>query len=519
MRSTADKLKSAVALQQNGHLQQAGLLYLEVLEVEPENFDANHLLGVVASQTGDLQAAYDLIEHALAIDPGAALAHFNFGVVLQALKRPEEAVHSYQEAFRLAPSLARALAHLGGALQNMGRFEESIGYCERALEIDPHDFSALNNLGYALISLKRHEEGLLCIESALAVQPDSVVTLFNQGNALQYLNRLDQALASYRRALELDPNNADVNFSEGVCRLLLGDFVRGWPKYQWRWKKEGQTRQSFGQAQWTGEQAIAGKTLLLYAEQGYGDTICFARYARVLKDMGAKVILRVPPALTLLLAGLDGADQVSEDGQPLPAFDYQCSLMDVPGVVGTTLATIPSPAPYLACAPERAAAWAPRLRTHAGPRVGLVWAGNPKHENDKLRSVSLIDFIGLVSERCQFVSLQKNLSPLERIILQRHPEVQLYGDDMNDFADTAALIANLDLVITVDTSVAHLAGAMGKPVWILLPFAPDWRWMLEREYSPWYLSALLFRQPSIGDWRTVLAKVSTRLAQFIDDRS
>jgi Tfp pilus assembly protein PilF len=510
------KLQRAIAAHQQGDLQQAGVLYLEILEVEPNHFDALHLLGVYALQSGDPQAACDLIGRAVEVEPNEALAYSNLGVALQRLKRFDDALRSYQNALRIDPQHLTALNNCGSTLQEMRRFGEAVAFFERALRVKPDYAEALNNLGHSLIELKRPDEALIVLDRALELNQAYVTALFNRANALQYLNRPEEAILSYRRALLIDPGHVDANFNDGVCRLLNGDFENGFRQYEWRWRKDAYLplREEFGTHLWLGAPDLQGKTILVHSEQGLGDTIQFCRYVKLLAGLGAQVILRVQPALTSLLAGLPGAHQVLATGATLPAFDYHCPLPSLPLAFQTRLDTVPAEDAYLAADPARAAAWQAKLGPKTRPRIGLAWAGSAGHDNDAARSIPLLRMMQIVGGNAQFVSLQKELGALDRLLLERQSAILHFADDQNDFAETAALIANLDLVVTVDTSVAHLAAALGKPVWILLPWAPDWRWMLERADSPWYPSATLVRQPKAGDWDSVLARVAAQIAQL-----
>ncbi|HEV7815167.1 MAG TPA: tetratricopeptide repeat-containing glycosyltransferase family protein [Janthinobacterium sp.] len=513
--SAADTLQRAIALHQQGDIRQAGALYLEVLAAEPDNFDALHLLGVYAQQTGDNQAACDLIARALSIDPGSAIAHTNLGIVLERMKRYDDALAAHQKALDLAPDTQAALNNYGATLLKLRRPAEAAAYFERALHLDPAYAEAMGNLGNSYIDMRRYEEALLCLDQALALNPVFIAAHFNRGNALHHLNRIDEALTAYRRTLELDPGHVDAHFNQGLCLLLNGDFERGWPEYEWRWRKEAyQTRQDLGRPPWLGQEPLAGKTILVHSEQGFGDSIQFCRYAILLAQQGARVILRVQPALTSLLAGLPGVHSVIADDAPLPGFDCHCPLMSLPLAFQTTLASVPAWPAYLSPVQDDGV-WAARLGASGKPRIGLVWAGSPGHDNDAFRSIPLLRLLELVSDRARFVSLQKELRAVDRILLQKTGRIAHFADAQRNFSDTAALVAQMDLVVTVDTSVAHLAAAMGKPTWILLPFAPDWRWMLERGDSPWYPMARLFRQPRSGDWDSVIAAVGREMAAFL----
>ncbi|MES2740733.1 MAG: tetratricopeptide repeat protein [Pseudomonadota bacterium] len=514
-------LRRAIELHQQGALQQAAALYLDILAIEPDHFDALHLLGVYALQADDAAAGFDLIARAIEIDPRQALAHVNLGVTLQKLGRRDDAITSYQRALALEPEHLTALNNCANTLLDMQRYDDAIAYFERALRIDPAYPEALNNLGYTLIETGRHTEALVCLARALEVNPDYVAAHFNRANALQYLNQLEAAQQSYGAVLQREPTHVDANFNEGVCRLLAGDYQAGLPKYEWRWRKEGyrQLLQGFTQPLWQGLEALHGRTILLHSEQGSGDTIQFCRYAPALAALGAKVLLRVQPALVSLLSGLDGVHRVIGDNEPLPAYDMHCPIMSLPARFLSRPDTLPAPA-RLTPDPARVRAWGKRLGEHGGGagagRIGVCWSGNPEHDNDTRRSIRLIQFQRLLAGPGHFVSLQKDVRAVDRLLLERDADTGFarlarFEAELTDFAETAALIANLDLIVTVDTAVAHLAASMEKPVWLLLPFAPDWRWMRERADSVWYATMRLWRQPSPGDWDSVLNAVAERL--------
>lgn len=526
----ATTLQRAIALHQQGELRQAGALYLEVLETEPDNFDALHLLGVYALQTDDTLAAYDLISRAVAIDPGEAIAHTNLGVAQQRLRRYDDALASYRRALEIAPDSPMALNNYGSALLETGRVAESLHPFERALQIDPQHADAWNNLGKAQSDLRRYDDALLCLERALQLKPGYTAAHFNRGNALQYVNRTGEALASYRQALAREPGHVDANFNEGVCLLLQGEFEAGWLKYEWRWRKEAYRalQQGLTQPLWLGEQPLAGRTILVHAEQGFGDTLQFCRYVPLLAARGARVLLRAqPPLVSLLRTLLADTATVCADGEPLPPFDCHCPLMSLALVFGTTVDTVPPPPRWPAMDTERERTWAARLaawpvkQPPQACRIGIVWAGSAGHANDACRSMPLaryLDLLALLPPHVQLVSLQKDPGAADRLRLERDGRIAHFPGEQRDFADTAALIGQLDAVVCVDTSVAHLAAAMGKPTWILLAHAPDWRWMLGRSDSPWYPTAWLVRQPRSGDWDSVVRQTAKELNAWIAAR-
>jgi len=510
--TTEQLLPQARDLHARGQLQEAAALYLRILDIDPAHFDATHLLGVYALQIGDLAAAHDLIVKALEIEPESAAARVHLSAVLQRQGRMDAAYAEIQRALALQPENLDALSNGGGLLAfHLKRPAEALPLLERALSIAPDHADALNNLGYALVELHRHEEALLCLERALALKPDLALAWYNRGNALQLLNRVDEALHSYDAALAINPELADAQFSQGVCRLLAGDLERGWPQYEWRWRKPGHQLPRYPEPLWTGEAPLHGKTLLVHHEQGLGDTLHMCRYAPLLAAQGARVILRVQPSLKPLLAG--AYDVVSSD-ERLPRFDLHIAMLSLPMALRTRLDTIPAAVPYVSAPADRIAAWAQKLGPAAKRRLGLAWSGNPKHENDRKRSIPLTLMRRLLTPAWDCIALQTDLRVTDRLLLAREPALRSYATDQHDFAETAALVAQLDLVICVDTAIAHLAGAMGKPVWLLLPYAPDWRWMLDGETSPWYPNMRLFRQRREGDWDEVLARVAQALAAY-----
>ena len=522
-----DLLARAIDLHARGELDAAAALYLQIIRAEPQHFDALHMLGVYSFQTGDLATAHRLITQALRVRPDAAAAHVHLSAVLQKQGRLQEALLAIQQALHLEPDNALALNNGATLLSaDLKRPAEALPLLERALRLNDGDATAWNGMGYALIELRRLDEALLCLERALQLQPGFALALYNQGNALQLQNRLEEAMRSYDAALAQQPDMVDAHFGQSACRLLAGDLQAGFQQYEWRWRKPAyqSIAQQYTHPVWLGDAPLQGKTLLVHAEQGLGDTLHMARYVPQLIAQGARVILRVQPALVPLLAAMadmSGAAgwpgvTVIGDSEALPPHDFRTPLMSLPLAFGTSLDTIPAGATYVQADPMRASQWRARLGVAVGgaPRVGLAWAGNPKHDNDAARSLPLQTMHRLLSTGCDFIALQRDLSAVDRVLLAREPAIRSYAAEQTDFAGTAALVAQLDLVICVDTSIAHLAGAMGKPVWLLLPYAPDWRWMLGREDSPWYPTMRLFRQQRAGDWDEVLQRVAAALVQF-----
>jgi tetratricopeptide (TPR) repeat protein len=445
------------------------------------------------------------LDRAQAMAPLDATALATRGDALASLDRREAALEAYEAAIALSPGHLNGHNNLGVLLGAMGRHEAALACYDRALALDPGFSRAHANRSSALMALKRPAEALAAAERAVELDPGFPEAHNNRGKALAELLRVDEALAAYDQATALRPGFSDAIGNRGLLRLLTGDFARGWADYEHRWKSRDGPRARWGEhPRWTGSEPLAGRTVLLHAEQGFGDAIQFARYAEHVRRKGARVLLEVPAQLTSLMRRLDPPAEVFARGEPLPAFDLQCPLLSLPAAFDTTLGTIPWSGPYLSADPERAAAWRERLGPKDRLRVGLVWSGNPSHNNDANRSLPATVAARLCAPEALTVCLQTQFRDGDLQRLEAAAGPGWFRAPLQDFADTAALLDACDLVISVDTSVAHLAGAMGKPVWVLLPFAPDWRWMLGRAESPWYPSARLWRQSAPGDWDSVV---------------
>jgi tetratricopeptide (TPR) repeat protein len=473
-----------------------------------------YLAGLYEHEKKPEQAAQCYLQ-ALALEPDNADLHAGLGDALLAMGEPEQAVASFRQAISLRSEFFDALFQCGNALIALKRWDEALASYEECVRLNPGNAPAFSNRGVALLGLGRHDEALTSYDRAISLDPQYCDAVFNRGTLMGALRRFDEALECYALALRLSSgeDRGKIEFHESACHLLLGDFEIGWKKYEARWESGTQKKHKhhFSQPQWTGKQSLAGKTILLHAEQGLGDTIQFCRYARLVAQRGAKVVMGVPPEIERLIAGVEGVHEMHLAGRPVPEFDYHIPLMSLPLAFDTRLDSIPAAQRYIDADPLLAASWRTRLGQGATPRAGLVWSGNPDHTNDSNRSIRFEELAGIRTEGWQFVSIQKAVRPDDAKVLDACPEILQLGQQLTDFSDTAALIANLDLVISVDTSVAHLAGAMGKPVWLLLAFNPDWRWLLDRADSPWYPSMRIFRQSKIGDWSGVIAAVRRAL--------
>ncbi len=504
-----------IALRDLKRLEQALESYNRALAIKPDYADALTNRGNALLELKHPEQALENYDLALTIKPDYAEALNSRGNALRDLKCPEQALESYDKALAIKPDYADALTNRGIALFELECPEQALESYDRALTIKPDYAEALTNRGNALRELNRPEQALESYDRALTIKPGYAEALTNRGNTLLELKRPEQALKSYDRALTIKPDYAEAHWNESLCRLLMGDFTLGWQKYEWRWKMEflKSNVRNFKQPLWLGKEELKNKTILLYSEQGLGDTLQFCRYVGQVAELGAKVILEVPLPLKALLKNLAGVTTILSTGENLPDFDYHCPLLSLPLAFKTDMGTITNSS-YLKCDQHKIEEWEPRLDKSNKKRIGLVWSGNQSHKNDRNRSIALDEFKGFVDDRADLYCLQKELRSENKAILEHTHNIKFFGDQLKDFTDTAALVELMDLVITVDTSVAHLAGAMGKEVWILLPFNPDWRWLLDRSDSPWYQSAKLFRQPSIGDWNSVILDVKTALIDF-----
>jgi tetratricopeptide (TPR) repeat protein len=467
-------------------------------------------------------------EQALALNSDLVQAHNNRGAVLEQLGRLDEALGSYERAIAGKADFAEAHRNRGSVLHKLRRFDEALTSCERAIAIRPDYAQAYSDRGVILHELRRFAEALDSCDRALKIRPDDPDTYSNRGVVLQDLGEPAAALASFDRAIACSSNHAAAHFNKSLTCLLEGDLEQGWREHEWRWKTASGARDAarFAAKPWLGGESIAGKTILLHAERGLGDTLQFCRYAGLLAERGATVVLEVQEPLRALLSRLEGVAAVLARGEPLPSFDHHCPMLSLPMAFNTTLATIPARIPYVVSDPVKRRDWQERLGPAGRLRVGLVWSGGFRpHEPEqwsvnRRRNIPLNLFAALAHPEVDFLSLQKGCEAEAELALMRTqrrgmPAISDWSELLKDFSDTAALIAQLDLVISVDTSTAHLAGAMGKPVWLLNRFDTCWRWLRRRIDSPWYPTMRIFRQQRDGDWHGVLARVRSELDQWV----
>lgn len=535
-------IQSALQYYQNGDLEKSERVCSDILKKQPTNPDVLHLLGLIYYQMQDFTSAISCLRKSLKISPLNAEVYYNLGRAFQQIRRIDDAIESFRNALKYNPYFVDALLNLGNLFQEKGEFDKAIQYYEKAIQINPAFAGAYYNLGtvyqgkeqmddaiaayqkavqlnpqyadayhdlgYVFQMKRQFDKAIECYQKALSLKPDMADAQNNLGRAFQRQKKIDEAIASYQKAIDMNPDFAEAHCNLAIAFLLRGNFKQGWPEYEWRWKLGERSRYDFPLPKWTGSE-ISDRTLFLYAEQGYGDTIQFIRYASLASERGARVIVECQKELRSLIERVKGVEQVLTSEDPLPVFDFYCPLLSLPMVFHTTPENIPANIPYIT--PDRSIIHRWREKLHGQNsrlKVGLVWSGNPKYKADQSRSFDLATFMPLARlEDITFYSLQKGKAAEQ---IKNPPDgmkIVDYMDEVIDFEDTAGLIINLDLIISVDTSVAHLAGALGKAVWTLLPFSPDWRWMLNREDSPWYPTMRLFRQYSSGNWEPVIEEV------------
>lgn len=490
--------------------------YNKAITLKPDYAEAFYNRGIVLrdlGRHGDALASYD---RAIALKPHAT-TYYNRGSELQNLRRPEDALASYDKAIALKPDYAEAYNNRGVTLRELKRPHDSLASYDKAVGLKPDYAEAHNNRGNALRDLSRPAEAVASYDKAIALKPDYAVAYYNRGIAMEDLKHPEDALASYHKAIALKPDYVDAYWNQSLCFLLIGQFEQGWRQYEWRKRRNKPIAvRSYHQPIWLGENDIAGKTLFLYWEQGFGDTIQFCRYAKLLDARGAKIIMAVQEPLHELLKQISPTIEIIHPNESPSDFDYHCPLMSLPLAFKTTLDTIPAENHYLNADEELRAVWSARLRPKTKPRIGVVWSGSTVHQIYHNRSMALEQFLPICTGAAHWICLQKDVSERDIDTLRQIEHIAFFGDELRDFSDTAALLDLMDLVITIDTSVAHLAGAMGKRVWVLLPFIADWRWLLDRSDSPWYPSARLFRQQQTGDWTGVIDQVRYELRSVIE---
>jgi tetratricopeptide (TPR) repeat protein len=458
------------------------------------------------ARQGRLKEAVAAYKQSLSLRPDASHVHDRLGLVLQQQGKLAEALACFRHAVALDLEAVDALGHLGEAQAAVGRPDQAVGTFRRAVAMRPDLAESHYNLGLALEKNRQSELAADSFRKALAIQPKMHQAHANLGVSLSELGHTDDAEAAFRAAMEIRPDYANAHWNLGLSLLRKGDFQNGWPEYEWRWKvDEFAPPIRFTRPRWDGTD-LRGRRILIYGEQGFGDVIQFIRYLPQVSARGGRVLVACHPSLHRLFKDFTSVQQWVAADQSMPSHDVYCPLISLPRLFGTTLENIPANIPYLTADPELTQQWQTRLPPATRPRVGLVWAGRHTPDPDRSVPIEYLSPLAQVSS-VQFISLQKGIAPEKAQSVGAMLNMPDWTAELKHFADTAALIANLDLVITIDTAVAHLAGAMGKPTWVLLKRYPDWRWMLDRPDSAWYPTMRLFRQPQIGDWQTPIAQI------------
>ncbi len=510
--------EQAVQWHESRNLAEAGSLFAAIIEHNPDHVPSLHRLAAIRRYQNRLEESLDLLQRAVICNPDSADAHNSLGNTLNSLGRGEESIGHYRRAAALRDNFPEAHLNLGNTLKSLERFDEAIAAYRAAIALNPRYAEAHSNLGIVLARLNRLGEAIASFNTAIALDPGLQMVYNNLGTSLTALNRHEEALRCFQGARRLQPDSPELAFNESVVHLAMGDWERAWPDYEARWRVldlKLKTRE-FAQPMWDGTADIAGKTILLHAEQGLGDMIMFSRFVPLVVERGARVVLEVQKPLAELMRAMPGVAEVLVYGDALPDFDLHAPCGSLPFLFGATPQNIPSRTPYLYPPEESESAASLHRPADSRPLVGVCWAGNPSYPNDHNRSIPLSIFERLFEvPDVHFVSLQQNLRPGDDSILARFDNfenIDLTSDRKGKgLADTAALISKLDLVITVDTVIGHLAGALGRPVWILLPYGAYWVWLRDRTDSPWYPTATLFRQNQVGDWPSVLERVSSQL--------
>ncbi len=463
-----------------------------------------------------LDSALDDLEKALALDPHHPNALMALGVMSQEMGRFEAALGLYARVIEQNPDKAEAYSNLGAVLFELNRFEDSLETLQAAIDLDPSLVTAWSNLGATLTKLYRYEQAVKAYQEVQRLDPTHVDAFSYQGLLLHDLKRLDEAMVCYEKALSLDPENSLASWHRAICLLLQGDFEQGWPAYEARWRHKNLKLhlREYSKPRWTGEQSLKGQHILVYFEQGLGDTLQFARFLPHLVDLGAHVTFEVQPALKQLLARCLPQIHIIGAGEPLPAFDLHVPLMSIPAALHHKESTFPLSAQYLSAAITKSAEWKRRLGAKSRLRIGLVWSGNPAHQNDRNRTIPLEEFLRALPEGFDYICLQNQIRTCDMEIIGHSDRVQVFATDLQDFEDTAALCQHMDLVVTVDTSVAHLSAALGRPTWTFIPHSSDWRWMMDRNNTPWYESMRLIRQTTPGSWQLELSNLASDLRAF-----
>ena len=500
VRARQDKLDDAVAC------------YQQAIRLKPDYADAHNNLGNILAREDKLDEAMASFQQALRLNPDSPGTYNNLGLLLTRQDKLDEAATSYRRALRLKPDDPEVQNSLGIVLARQDKLDDAAACFQRATHLKPDYPDAHNNLGSIREKQDRFDEAVPCFERAIGLKPDFADAHNNLGIARWKQGRLDEAVASYQQAVHFKPDYAEAHWNRSLAWLQMGRFEEGWTGYEWRWKcKDFGTLPPFQAPLWDGS-PLDGRTILVHAEQGLGDTLQFIRYLPLVHERGGRVIMMCQPPLMRLLADVPGIERLMPHGDTPPEFDLHVPLLSLPRLLETTLESLPAGVPYLDAEPQLVEAWRQRLSPYRGFKVGIVWQGNPAHKMDRFRSIPLTQFAPLARvPGVHLFSLQKGPGAEQLAALTDRFPVTDLGGCLDDFRDTAAILKNLDLVVSVDTSVAHLAGALGIPVWVALHFTAEWRWLTGREDSPWYPTMRLFRQTRLGQWEDVFRRIAEAL--------
>ena len=491
----------------------------KIIKIDSSNSKANELLAYIYGNAGQFDVCFEFLNVACSQNDCSTEALYYFGSIQ--LKRGHfgHAIETFKKSIFKGGEFFEALHDLATAQAHIGDLKSAINNYQKCLKLRNLSHELFYNIARIYYDLKRYEEAITHYDKALSLKPNFAEAWCNKGNTLHELKRFDEAITHYDKALSLKPDYHEASWNKGLALLLQGDFAIGLQLYESRLVSERvdeiSGKRIFDKPTWLGVDSLVGKTILIYGEQGLGDFIQFCRYVKLVADLGAQVILETPQALASLMGSLEGVSELVIKGEGLPFFDYQCPLLSLPLAFHTNTASIPADIPYLSSSSNKVTEWKLRLGEKTKKRIGLVWSGNPHHKNDHNRSILLRDILPFLPNQFEYVSLQKEVREIDKLTLDSNLHILDFASHLNDFLDTAALIDNLDLVISVDTSVAHLSGALGKKTLLMLPYVPDWRWLLDRDDSLWYPSVKIYRQPDIGDWDSVFDRIKLDLCSYL----
>ena len=512
-------LQQAIQAFQSNSFDSADVMLKRVIQVDSKCLPALHILGLIRASQGKFNEAADLLSRAARLSPNDASIRYNLAKALGDCGLDKESIPHHKKAIEYAPNNFEAWLNYGKAVSKLNRHEEALKLFEKAIYFNPNYAEAHSNMGNALHALRKYDEALISHKQAIAIDENFAGAHFNLGITLQEMKCIDEAAISFKKAIELNFNSASASWNLALCNLIKGNFEDGLIQYEERWNR-GEAGNSiekrfFDKPIWLGVESLQGKTILLFGEQGLGDFLQFCRYAKLVSNLGAKVILEAPQPLLSLMGSLEGVSQVVAKGEKLPLFDYQCPLMSLPLALGTRINTIPSSKYYLKADSSKLVQWQRRLGEKTKKRVGVAWSSVSGFKDDSKRSLILSDFVkALPDEDFEYVCLQKEIKECDKVFFKSFGKIQFYGDHLNDFGDTAALIECVDLVVTTCTSIPHLSAALGKETWVLLSYVPDWRWFMDGPNSPWYPSISLFRQDKLDDWSQALQTTKEALLSF-----